>query len=954
MNNTEPVSGWLFKWTNLIKGYKKRWFLIQDNLLSYYREPDAVGRHCRGTFDLSNAHICAPEAQTSFILIESSGRKHHLKALTEEDKEKWVSALTDLISRSQSVQTELESDYSAFNVPRSESGNNRSRNSFRFNLKGRSKLDFKTTSSPALPQPNNTHSALQNNCECPNQSCSNDHLGNSSCFGEKLRRVKVKRNASRTSCIQAQQQSLSLPVSGQDHISSDHNVKYDTVRRLSRQNILTVEESSRLEIMESLKKRLQDHINNIYSQVNNVETMLTSVSSDLCVLLHQSSSFPLNSDERFSTSDLERRTTSLKLALLEHRNDAKEFYETCIEALQYLTGAYARFNRQLVLEQERCITLERTVEQLAKELRNLEIQLSAHLPAMVQGKNINGVNSTAAATPQSLHSSERILDEEGDEFFDATSMLDAKQNDSPVSLVENSRDHRDRDHHHHYNHHPSRHSRQLHSPGTFTNTSHSLSIPNSSEVFQASSASLNSLVNVVDESSISGSDFDLPNGFMNRPIRVNSDLDSGGGNDSLQSDDCLNLRNKSMSIHQRNQTLKRVNPNEGVVRKRRTSIPVSPKIALNLWGIIKNAIGKDLTKIPIPVNFNEPLSFLQRAVEDLTYSYLLDRASQTSDPVEQIAYVAAFSVSCYSSTAYRTGKPFNSLLGETYECDRTDDLGWRCILEQVSHHPPGCSQHCESLRYKWKIWQDYFLSTKFRGKYLSITPKGTTNLQFADGSHYTWTKVTTVVHNLIVGTIWIDNCGDLIIQNHKNGYTCSLQFIAHSFFNRGQPRRVTGFVKNPSDIPVAIVQGTWDDHIEYQPLSVDKVPIGEPTLLWKCNPLPPNASDMYHFSQFAIELNEMEEGVAPTDSRFRPDQRLMEEGLWDQANDEKRRLEVKQRNKRHAWEKAVREGLTNEPLFTPIWFAPKHDSNGNVYHVYLNNYWQAKEKQDWSKCPDIY
>ncbi|VDQ04424.1 unnamed protein product [Trichobilharzia regenti] len=83
------------------------------------------------------------------------------------------------------------------------------------------------------------------------------------------------------------------------------------------------------------------------------------------------------------------------------------------------------------------------------------------------------------------------------------------------------------------------------------------------------------------------------------------------------------------------------------------------------------------------VNFNEPLSFLQRAVEDFTYSYLLDRASQTSDPVEQIAYVAAFSVSCYSSTAYRTGKPFNSLLGETYECDRTDDLGWRCILEQV-------------------------------------------------------------------------------------------------------------------------------------------------------------------------------------------------------------------------------------------------------------------------------
>ena len=49
---------------------------------------------------------------------------------------------------------------------------------------------------------------------------------------------------------------------------------------------------------------------------------------------------------------------------------------------------------------------------------------------------------------------------------------------------------------------------------------------------------------------------------------------------------------------------------------------------------------------------------------------------------------------------------------------------------------------------------------------------------------------------------------------------------------------------------------------------------------------------MYYFSRFAVELNEEEEGVAPTDSRLRPDQRLMEIGNWDDANDEKIRLEV--------------------------------------------------------------
>lgn len=51
----------------------------------------------------------------------------------------------------------------------------------------------------------------------------------------------------------------------------------------------------------------------------------------------------------------------------------------------------------------------------------------------------------------------------------------------------------------------------------------------------------------------------------------------------------------------------------------------------------------------------------------------------------------------------------------------------------------------------------------------------------------------------------------------------------------------------------------------------------------------------YYFTILASQLNEIEEGVAPTDSRLRPDQRLMEFGLWDEANIEKLRLEEFQR-----------------------------------------------------------
>lgn len=74
---------------------------------------------------------------------------------------------------------------------------------------------------------------------------------------------------------------------------------------------------------------------------------------------------------------------------------------------------------------------------------------------------------------------------------------------------------------------------------------------------------------------------------------------------------------------------------------------------------------------------------LQRLIEDYEYADILDMASLCSDSCEQMAYVAAFTVSSYATTSNRTGKPFNPLLGETYECDRMDDLGWRAISEQV-------------------------------------------------------------------------------------------------------------------------------------------------------------------------------------------------------------------------------------------------------------------------------
>ena len=92
----------------------------------------------------------------------------------------------------------------------------------------------------------------------------------------------------------------------------------------------------------------------------------------------------------------------------------------------------------------------------------------------------------------------------------------------------------------------------------------------------------------------------------------------------------------------------------------------------------------DFPVILLQVNFNEPLSMLQRLTEELEYSELLDRAAACESSLEQMSYVAAFTVSSYSTTSNRTGKPFNPLLGETFECDRSLERGWRSVAEQVS------------------------------------------------------------------------------------------------------------------------------------------------------------------------------------------------------------------------------------------------------------------------------
>ena len=78
---------------------------------------------------------------------------------------------------------------------------------------------------------------------------------------------------------------------------------------------------------------------------------------------------------------------------------------------------------------------------------------------------------------------------------------------------------------------------------------------------------------------------------------------------------------------------------------------------------------------------------------------------------------------------------------------------------------------------------------------LRCSSSGMAHLVFnKTGNHYTWRKVSTTVHNIIVGKLWVDNHGEMDIKNHFNGDNCHLKYNAYSFFSKEPPRKVRACV----------------------------------------------------------------------------------------------------------------------------------------------------------------
>jgi len=81
--------------------------------------------------------------------------------------------------------------------------------------------------------------------------------------------------------------------------------------------------------------------------------------------------------------------------------------------------------------------------------------------------------------------------------------------------------------------------------------------------------------------------------------------------------------------------------------------------------------------------------------------------------MRRLALVAAFQITMFTSVERSTSKPFNPLLGETFEL--VNDK-FQFLTEQVSHHPPINAVYCKGKDFVYHTTHNTI--TKFSAKSL--------------------------------------------------------------------------------------------------------------------------------------------------------------------------------------------------------------------------------------------
>ena len=337
-------------------------------------------------------------------------------------------------------------------------------------------------------------------------------------------------------------------------------------------------------------------------------------------------------------------------------------------------------------------------------------------------------------------------------------------------------------------------------------------------------------------------------------------------------------------------------------------------------------------KTALPVYFNEPLSMLQKQCEKFYYLDLLNKASEEPKPEMRLCYISAFIIGEIFINNGRTLKPFNPIIGESFEYF-INESNFRYYAEQVSHKPPVTAYVGENPNFEF--YGDTLGSTSFKffKGCMELSFKNKIHLKLKKlGEHYTYIPPSALAKGIIKPPLYVDYSGDVVIENLSNTkYRCELKFIAEGW-TADSLGNFEGSVYNGDDV-VYLLGGNWKKNIYMS----DPDGNNQKDLLVLDQELEylKNNSDKYILPEFVCDLNnlteELEKSLPLNDSRFKKDQRFLEEGNWEEAQKYKEKYEEKQRKE------------LNNDKHKILFFNEKYDEeNENNYYEPNGQYWIMK------------
>jgi len=237
-------------------------------------------------------------------------------------------------------------------------------------------------------------------------------------------------------------------------------------------------------------------------------------------------------------------------------------------------------------------------------------------------------------------------------------------------------------------------------------------------------------------------------------------------------------------------------------------------------------------------------------------------------------------------------KPFNPILGETYQARYKDGTTIHC--EQSSHHPPVTNWQLFGPDNLFQVYGYGEWTASFRGNNVIGHQKGPNYVSFQDGTVISYNLPAMNVMGIIMGERIIEYIGTVEFTDEKNNLSCEIEFnpkeakdggyfgfwskqLIPSDHFKGTIMRVKESLsesKRQKRViePVGNVQGSWLGCIEF-----------DDTSFWDFR------EDLEIYETIPVE------NPLPSDCRFRQDIECLAQNELDEASQWKSKLEEKQR-----------------------------------------------------------